>query len=77
MEISEPPLFFRKIRKLNPKGGERERRFQLREESNQNLGQDLLAEKNPAGIPKTTLLSVNLNGIKSNSVVRARSYTTL
>ena len=67
MEISEPPLFFRKLRKLNPKGGER--RFQLREESNQNLGQDLLAEKTPAGIPKTTLLSVNLNGIKSNSVV--------
>ena len=75
MEISEPPLFFRKLRKLNPKGGER--RFQLREESNQNLGQDLLAEKTPAGIPKTTLLSVNLNGIKSHSVVRARSYTTL
>ena len=74
MEISEPPLFFRKLRKLNPKGGER--RFQLREESNQNLGQDLLVEKNPAGIPKTTL-SVNLNGIKSHSVVRARSYTTL
>ena len=74
MEKSEPPLFLRKYRKLNPKGGER--RFQLREESNQNLGQDLLVEKNPAGIPKTTL-SVNLNGIKSHSVVRARSYTTL
>ena len=75
MEKSEPPLFLRKYRKLNPKGGG-ERRFQLREESNQNLGQDLLVEKNPAGIPKTTL-SVNLNGIKSHSVVRARSYTTL
>ena len=77
METSEPPLFS-KNPKTQPKGGwGGERRFQLREESNQNLGHDLLAEKTPAGIPKTTLLSVNLNGIKSNSVVRARSYTTL
>ena len=43
------------------------------EESNQNLGQDLLTEKNPGGRPKTTWPSVAVNDINSCSEVRASS----
>ena len=54
-----------------------ERHLRL-EESNQNLGKDLLAENSSAGTPKTTWLRVTLNDkLNSRSEVRAISYTTL